>query len=142
VLFAVRVPYNYPNLKHLLTTMHTQTEHADSEDYNALARTEQSRSNQHPAGAVLNAMRMCMCFPACSRSIIMSARVLAEAAAVMVVDHKGRILHATAKLAQMLGVPVAKMTKMELSALLPQPVTQMHGAWFKVLLVEAAISAH
>jgi hypothetical protein len=51
----------------------------------------------------------------------------------MVVDHKGRILHATAKLAQMLGVPVARMSKMEMNALLPQPVTQMHGAWFKVM---------
>jgi hypothetical protein len=50
----------------------------------------------------------------------------------MVVDHKGRLLHATAKLATLLGQSVSNLVKMELSTLLPQPICQMHGAWFKV----------
>jgi hypothetical protein len=68
----------------------------------------------------------------CSRAIIVHARVLTEASAVMVVDHKGRLLHATAKLATLLGQSVSNLSKMELNALLPQPICQMHGAWFKV----------
>jgi len=63
---------------------------------------------------------------------VLHARVLAEATAVMVVDHKGRIIHANTKLASLLGHTVPNLTKMELKALLPQPYCQMHGAWFKV----------
>jgi hypothetical protein len=69
---------------------------------------------------------------ACSRSIILHVRVLSPPTAVMVVDHKGRILHATAKLSSLLGHPVLNLVKMELNQLLPQPICQMHGAWFKV----------
>lgn len=68
----------------------------------------------------------------CSRSIALCVRVLTEASAVMVVDHKGRILHATGKLSNLLGHPVAALVKMELNALIPQPICQMHGSWFKV----------
>lgn len=50
----------------------------------------------------------------------------------MVIDHKGRILHASAKLANMLGHAATNLMKMELTSLLPQPICQMHGAWFKV----------
>lgn len=69
---------------------------------------------------------------ACSRSLILHANILTESTAVMVLDHKGRVLHATAKLASLLGHPMSKLTKMELNNLLPQPICQMHGAWFKV----------
>jgi hypothetical protein len=69
---------------------------------------------------------------ACSRSIILHVLVLNPPTAVMVVDHKGRILHATAKLSSLLGHPVLNLVKMELNQLLPQPICQMHGAWFKV----------
>lgn len=71
----------------------------------------------------------CAC---CSRAIVIHAHVLTEATAVMVVDHKGRLVHATAKLSMLLGHPVANLTKMKLNALLPQPICQMHGACFKV----------
>lgn len=71
-------------------------------------------------------------FCLCSRSIILHVHVLTEASAAMVLDHKGRILHATAKLSSLLGHPVANLSKMELNALLPQPICQMHTAWFKV----------
>lgn len=64
--------------------------------------------------------------------MILHARVLTESEAVMVVDHKGRILFATDKLANLLGHPMAKLTKLELNNLIPQPICQMHGAWFKV----------
>lgn len=73
-----------------------------------------------------------MCAFFCSRSIILHARILTEATAVLVVDKKGRIQHATTKLASLLGYPVHKLCTMELNALLPQPTCQMHGAWFKV----------
>lgn len=73
--------------------------------------------------------------PACSRSLILHAHIITEPTAVMVLDHKGRVLHATAKLASLLGHPMAKLTKMELNNLLPQPICQMHGAWFKVSVV-------
>ena len=53
----------------------------------------------------------------------------------MVVDHKGHILHATTKLASLLGHSLGNLTKMELNSLLPQPICQMHGAWFKVTAV-------
>jgi nitrogen-specific signal transduction histidine kinase len=59
---------------------------------------------------------------ACSRSIILHVSVLNPPTAVMVVDHKGRILHATAKLSSLLGHQVANLTKMELNQLLPQPI--------------------
>jgi PAS domain-containing protein len=58
--------------------------------------------------------------------------VLLESAATLVLDHKGRLVYATDKLATMLGYPVASLLKMELGALLPQPTCQMHGTWFKV----------
>jgi hypothetical protein len=66
------------------------------------------------------------------RSIILHAHVLTEPTAVMVLDHKGRIQHATAKLAGLLGYPVSKLRSLDFDTLLPQPICQMHGTWFKV----------
>lgn len=66
------------------------------------------------------------------RSIILHAHVLTDSTAVMVLDRKGRIQHATAKLAGLLGYPVSKLRSLDFNTLLPQPVCQMHGAWFKV----------
>lgn len=74
----------------------------------------------------------CECCDALTRVCLLQARVLSDAAAVMVLDHKGRIKYATSKLATMLGYSASSLTKMELNALLPQPYCQMHSAWFKV----------
>lgn len=95
---------------------------------------------EHPQhAACISAAALNACDPiysldvtACSRSFILHVRVLTPPAAIMVVDHKGRILHATAKLSSLLGHQVANLVKMELNQLLPQPICQMHGAWFKV----------
>lgn len=47
------------------------------------------------------------------------------------VGMQGRIIHATAKLGALLNHPPAALSRMDLNALLPQPFSQMHGAWFK-----------
>jgi PAS domain-containing protein len=62
----------------------------------------------------------------------LQARLLTEAGAVMVVDHKARLVYASNQLANMLGYPPSALAKMPLDLLLPQPCCQMHGAWFKV----------
>lgn len=62
----------------------------------------------------------------------LQATVLSDDAAVMALDRRGRITFATDRLAAMLGYPVSALVKMDLSALLPQPYAQLHGAWFKV----------
>eukprot|EP00879_Flechtneria_rotunda_P013062 GHRR01013642.1.p1 GENE.GHRR01013642.1~~GHRR01013642.1.p1 ORF type:complete len:1083 (+),score=308.01 GHRR01013642.1:2122-5370(+) len=67
------------------------------------------------------------------RILEIKARVLVESAPIMVLDHKGRIVYATDRLANMLGHSVTNMYKMDLNALLPQPYCQMHAAWFKDL---------
>jgi PAS domain-containing protein len=58
--------------------------------------------------------------------------MLSEAGAVMVVDHKARLIYASDQLASMLGYSSSALAKMPLDLLLPQPYCQMHGAWFKV----------
>ena len=64
--------------------------------------------------------------------LFVQARVLSDSCATMALDHKGRVVYATDKLAAMLGYPVTSLVKMDLNALLPQPYCQMHSAWFKV----------
>lgn len=76
------------------------------------------------------------------RSSILHAHVLTDSTAVMVLDHKGRIQHATAKLAGLLGYPVSKLRSLDFNTLLPQPVCQMHGAWFKVSALGQSLSLH
>lgn len=76
------------------------------------------------------------------RNIILHAHVLTDSTAVMVLDHKGRIQHATAKLAGLLGYPVSKHRSLDFNTLLPQAVCQMHGAWFKVSALRQYLSLH
>lgn len=62
----------------------------------------------------------------------MQATVLSECSAVMALDQGGRITYANDKLAAMLGYPATALVKMDLSALLPPLISQLHGTWFKV----------
>jgi hypothetical protein len=62
----------------------------------------------------------------------LQARVLSEQAPAFVLSHHGQVLFATQKFADMLGYTTTALTKMDLSALLPQPFSSMHGAWFQV----------
>jgi PAS domain-containing protein len=50
----------------------------------------------------------------------------------MVVNATGRVVHATSQLASMLGYPRAAMDGVELAALIPPPLSQMHAKFLKV----------
>lgn len=66
------------------------------------------------------------------RLLVLSIHCLTDAMALMVVDHKGRIVYATTELAQMLGYPMKTLTELGLANIIPAPYAQLHPAYMKV----------
>jgi hypothetical protein len=66
------------------------------------------------------------------RILVFCVRCLADPMALMVVDHKGRIAHATSQLGALLGYPLATLQGMTLQQLVPPPYAQLHTGWMKV----------
>jgi hypothetical protein len=66
------------------------------------------------------------------RILVFNVRCLADPMALMVVDHKGRIAHATSQLGTLLGYPLATLQGMTLSQIVPPPYAQLHTGWMKV----------
>eukprot|EP00775_Hariotina_reticulata_P007054 gene7054-7268_t len=65
------------------------------------------------------------------RTIRVLARVLSEQAPAFVLSHHGQVLFANQKFADMLGYTTTALARMDLNALLPQPFSSIHGAWFQ-----------
>ena len=66
------------------------------------------------------------------RILVISVRCLAAALALMVVDHKGRIVHATTQLGVLLGYNITTLQEMTLAQVIPPPYSQLHASWTKV----------
>jgi PAS domain S-box-containing protein len=62
----------------------------------------------------------------------MVVRRTSEAVPLLVTDQRGKVVHATSALAQLLGYSKAQLVTMELTDLLPPPYAQLHKAWVQV----------
>jgi hypothetical protein len=59
-------------------------------------------------------------------------RLVGEPAALLVVNHKGSISHASASLGALLGYSSKALAKMQLEDIIPVPYAQLHKGWIKV----------
>lgn len=67
------------------------------------------------------------------RILVLNVRSVAPPGAVMVVDHKGRLVYASSALGALLGIPHKALAAMDLQSLIPPPYSQMHGSFLKNL---------
>lgn len=66
--------------------------------------------------------------------LVVVLRCIADSLALLVTDSKGRIAFATSQLGALLGYPPRALADgMNMSALLPPPLTQLHSTWMKDL---------
>lgn len=66
------------------------------------------------------------------RILMINIKCLTDSMLIMVVDQRGRIVHASSHLAQLLGYPAKTLAEMHLSAILSPPFGQLHTGWIKV----------
>jgi hypothetical protein len=66
------------------------------------------------------------------RVLRLEVRLVGEPAAVLVVNHKGSISHASASLGALLGYSSKALAKMQLEDIIPVPYQQLHKGWIKV----------
>jgi hypothetical protein len=69
------------------------------------------------------------------RLLRVEVRLVGEPAALLVVNHKGAISHASASLGALLGCSSKALAKMQLEDIIPVPYAQLHKGWVKVGLV-------
>jgi PAS domain S-box-containing protein len=62
----------------------------------------------------------------------LDVRPVQEPAALLVVNHKGAISHASASLGALLGYSSKALAKMQLEDIIPVPYAQLHKSWVKV----------
>jgi hypothetical protein len=62
----------------------------------------------------------------------LDVRPLQEPTALLVVNHKGSISHASASLGALLGYSSKALAKMQLEDIIPVPYQQLHKGWIKV----------
>jgi transcriptional regulator with PAS, ATPase and Fis domain len=67
-----------------------------------------------------------------ARIFIMVVRIMVDDQALMVVDQKGKIVHATKELGSLLGYNTRDLIKMDLTSLMPAPISHLHTGWIKV----------
>ena len=74
------------------------------------------------------------CFPGTPgvRLYRLDVHPVLEPAALLVVNHKGAISHASASLGELLGYSSKALTKMTLEDIIPVPYAQLHKGWIKV----------
>ena len=66
------------------------------------------------------------------RVLRLEVRLVVEPTALLVVDHKGSISHASASLGALLGYSSKALAKMNLEDIIPVPYAQLHKGWIKV----------
>lgn len=67
------------------------------------------------------------------RLLRIEVRLAKEPSALMVVNHKGSIIHASAALGSLLGYNARAVEKMVLEDIVPVPYAQLHKNWIKVV---------
>jgi hypothetical protein len=69
---------------------------------------------------------------ATERVLVLAVKCVVPPGMLMVVDHKGRITHATTGLAALLGFPLRQLVGMDVASLIPPPYSQLHAGFYKV----------
>ena len=73
-----------------------------------------------------------------ARILIVVIRCLIDDQALMVVDQKGKIVHATKELGGLLGYKPRDMISMDATSLMPSPISHLHTGWMKVSIAGLA----
>lgn len=66
-------------------------------------------------------------------------RPVQEPTALLVVNHKGAISHASASMGAMLGYGSKALAKMQLEDIIPVPYAQLHKGWIKVCTLQCSM---